>query len=148
MTKNIAEVIIGALVLLVAAGFVLFVGQNTGRASSAQYPIIAKFRSVEGIVVGSDVRMSGVKIGSVTALDLDRQTYLAAAEMVISSDIKIPDDSDAKVASEGLLGGAFVEITPGGSDFMLAAGDEIVDTQGAVSLLNLLIRYATGSSEQ
>lgn len=146
MTKNTVETLIGAMVLIVAAGFLFFVGQQTGiSGQSAQYPITARFQSVEGVVIGSDVRMAGVKVGSVTGLTLDRETFLAEATMAIASDIKIPDDSSATVASEGLLGGAFVELSPGGSEFMLASGDEITDTQGAVSLLNLLVRYATGS---
>lgn len=148
--RNVAETIIGAGVLLAAALFLVFLSQNTGLAArnSGDYAVIAQFRSAEGVVVGSDVRLGGVKVGTVTDLTLDPETYLAVTHMVIEDQIKIPDDSEAIVASEGLLGGAFIELSPGGSEFMLADGEEILSTQGAVSLLDLLVRYATsGTSE-
>ena len=97
--------------------------------------------------MGSDVRMAGVKIGSVTGLNLDGETYLATASLAVSSDIPIPDDSEAAVASEGLLGGTFVEIVPGASEFMLEPGDEVLNTQSAVSLINLLLRFVTSERQ-
>ena len=150
MKNNAAEAIIGAVVLAAAVAFLLFVGQSTGlsAAASGNYEVSARFRSAEGVVVGSDVRLAGVKIGTVTEMALDTETYLATAVLAIEDGVQIPDDTEANVASEGLLGGAFIELVPGGSDFMLVAGDEIVNTQSAVSLLNLLIRYATGNDAE
>lgn len=147
MRENVAETIIGGVVVVVAALFLMFMAQNSGfSANSGSYEVMAKFRSAEGVLVGSDVRMAGVKVGSVTSVDLDPENYLATTTISIREDIKLPDDSEAGIASEGLLGGAFVELSPGGSEFMLAGGDEIVNTQSAVSLLQLLMRFAADQS--
>jgi phospholipid/cholesterol/gamma-HCH transport system substrate-binding protein len=113
------------------------------RLAEESYQLSASFRSAEGIAVGTDVRLAGIKVGSVTGLELDPESYQAQATFTVREDVMLPEDSDVKIASEGLLGGSFLEITPGASDFMLAAGDEIVNTQGSVSLLNLLMRFGT-----
>ena len=148
MKENVAEAFIGGIVVLVAAAFLIFMGQNSGiSGNSGQYELTAKFRSAEGVVVGSDVRMAGVKVGSVTGIELDPDTYLASTRFSVADSIKIPDDSEAGIASEGLLGGAFVELSPGGSEFMLASGDEVINTQSAVSLLQLLIQFAGRSGQ-
>ena len=148
MKENVAEAFIGGLVVLVAAAFLVFMGQSSGfSGSNGQYDLVAKFRSAEGVVVGSDVRMAGVKIGSVTDISLDPVTYLATTEFTVQDGIKVPDDSEAGIATEGLLGGAFVELSPGGSEFMLASGDEVINTQSAVSLLQLLMQFASGSGQ-
>ena len=148
MRENVVEAIIGAGVLVAAVLFLVFVGRTTGYASGSDtYELIAKFRSVEGITVGSDVRLAGVKVGSVTALTLDEETYLAETVLTLDDKVLIPDDSEAAIESEGLLGGAFVSFEPGGSEFMLVAGDEVLNTQSAVSLLDLLVRFASSSGE-
>src|SRR5690606_13999350 len=114
-----------------------------GRAGG--YPLTASFRSVEGITVGTDVRMAGVKIGSVTDLRLNGETYYADAVLSVRDGIAIPDDSTVLISSEGLLGGAFVEIQPGGGLASIAPGGELEDTQGAVSAVTLLLKFAGGT---
>ncbi len=148
MASEAAETVIGGVVLAAAAGFIYFAMQTTGfTASGGQYPLYAKFRSVEGLNVGSDVRLAGVKIGTLTGITLDQDTYRAVAKMSVDEGIAIPDDADIKVAADGLLGGAFLEITAGGSPFMLEAGDEILLTQGSISLINLLMKFVAGGSD-
>jgi phospholipid/cholesterol/gamma-HCH transport system substrate-binding protein len=143
--NNAAETAIGAVVVLAAAGFLLYAGQATGfRAAPDTYPLAASFRSVEGVAVGTDVRLAGIKVGTVSNLALDVERYEARVTMTIDRALQIPEDSDIRVAQEGLLGGSYLEITPGASDFMLSAGDEILNTQGSVSLLNLLLRFGMG----
>jgi phospholipid/cholesterol/gamma-HCH transport system substrate-binding protein len=145
MADSIAETVLGAAVLAAAVGFAIYAGQSTGFAVAPdRYELTARFRSAEGISVGTDVRLAGNKVGSVTALRLDPATYQAEARFTVERDLQLPEDSDVAVASEGLLGGVFLELTPGSSDFMLAEGDEIVNTQGPVSLLNLLMRFRAG----
>ena len=150
MREHLVEAVIGACVLFAAAGFFFFVSQQTGiGGGGGSYPVVAKFRSAEGVLVGADVKLAGVKIGSVTEMSLDPVTYLAETHMAVNAGVEIPDDSQAIVASEGLLGGAFIQIEPGGSEFALAAGEEILDTQSAVSLLDLLVRFAAnGGGEE
>ncbi|SOC05192.1 phospholipid/cholesterol/gamma-HCH transport system substrate-binding protein [Rhodobacter sp. JA431] len=148
MSENRVEVLTGAAVLAVAVGFFLWAGQGHGLSTGAgSYPLKASFRSVEGVSLGTDVRMAGVKIGAVTDIALNTQTFFADTTFSVQDGIEIPDDSQVIVASEGLLGGAFVEILPGGSLINLGPGEEVIDTQGAVSTLGLLMKFAGGGSE-
>lgn len=148
MSENRVEVLTGAAVLAVAVGFFVWAGQGHGlSATSSSYPLKASFRSVEGVSLGTDVRMAGVKIGSVTDIALNPKTFFADTTVTVREGIEIPDDSQIIVASEGLLGGAFIEILPGGSLDNLSPGDEILDTQGAVSTLGLLMKFAGGGDK-
>lgn len=148
MSETRAEIVTGAVVLAAALGFLVYAGQATGLSTSTDgYPLTASFRSVEGVGVGTDVRLAGVKIGTVSDIELDPQTYRAETRFTIRNGIEIPDDSAVVVASEGLLGGTFIEIVPGGSPFYLAEGEEILDTQSSVSLISLLLKFVAGSEE-
>lgn len=145
MASSAAETVIGAVVIAAAVVFAVYANRmGGGRIVGDTYPLVANFRSAEGIAIGTDVRLAGIRVGAVTGLALDPDSYTARTTLALRDDLRLPDDSDIKIASEGLLGGAYVELTPGASDFMLAAGDEIVNTQGSVSLLNLLMRFGAG----
>ena len=149
MTHSAAEVAVGGAVLAAALLFGAYTVQSTGFAlGSSGYQLSASFRSVEGISVGTDVRLAGVKVGTVTGIDLNPETYRADTVVTVEDGVLVPDDSVIAIASEGLLGGNFVEISPGGSLFYYEAGEEILDTQGSVSLLTLLLRYVGGGAEE
>jgi len=147
MSSNATETAVGAAVLAVAIGFVLYAGQAIGgfETSSELKTVSAAFRSVDGVNVGTDVRLAGVKVGTVTDIELDPVTFRAITEFTVDGSLDIPDDSSAIVSSEGLLGGNFVEIVPGGSPFNIEDGGEFLDTQGAVSLISLLLKFVAGS---
>jgi phospholipid/cholesterol/gamma-HCH transport system substrate-binding protein len=149
MSGSRAEIAAGAAVLAVAAAFVFYAAKGAGLTAGggATYALTASFRAVDGISAGSDVRLAGLKVGSITALTLNPQTFMADAVIDIRSDITLPDDSAILISSEGLLGGNFVEIVPGGSLDNLAPGDEIEDTQGSVSLVSLLMKFVGGGGE-
>ena len=148
MSHSVAEVLTGAAVLAVAAGFAVFAAQGTGLGSSTgSYPLTASFRSVQGISAGSDVRLAGVKVGTITALTLNPQTFFADASIAMQDGILLPTDSAILISQDGLLGGAYVEILPGGLPDNLGPGDEIEDTQGAVSLISLLMKFVGGSGD-
>lgn len=148
MAENPSEVIAGGLVMAVAIGFLVYAGQGSSLTSgSGTYPLRASFQSAEGITVGTDVRLAGVKIGTVTKLELNAQTFYADATLAVQEHVVLPDDSAALVSSEGLLGGNFVELVPGGSMGNLDAGQEIEDTQGAISLVALLMKFVGKSAE-
>ncbi|KAB2885636.1 MAG: outer membrane lipid asymmetry maintenance protein MlaD [Albidovulum sp.] len=142
MAESVTEVLTGAGVLAAAVGFLVYAtgGEGLTRATDS-YQLTASFRSVEGITVGTDVRMAGVKVGTVTDLALNPKTFFADAKVTVRNGVAVPDDSTIVIASEGLLGGAFVEILPGGSPDDLAPGAEIEDTQGAVSVIALLMKF-------
>jgi len=149
MSENISEVIAGGAVLAVAIGFLVYAGQSAGLTrDTGSYPLVASFRSVEGVSVGTDVRMAGVKVGTVTRLDLNPQTFFADAKISVRNGIRLPDDSAILISSEGLLGGNFVELVPGGSPVDLEPGAEIEDTQGSVGLIALLMKFVGQSAEQ
>ncbi len=145
MAERAAEVLAGAGVLAVAVGFVVYAGQIAGFGGVGDtYPLEASFRSAEGVAVGTDVRLAGVKVGTVTGLALDPETFRAELRLAVSRAVVLPDDTAALIASEGLLGGSFVELQPGGSLINLEPGAAIENTQGAVSLVTLLLRFVTG----
>ena len=147
MKENKLEVIIGAVVIAVALGFVVFLYQSTGLSvsNSKHYELKADFRSADGIHVGTDVRLAGVKVGTVSDISLNVETYRAEAELAIENAVDIPEDSALTVSSEGLLGGNFIEIIPGASYEYMQPGDEFLDTQGSVSLISLLLKFVSGS---
>lgn len=136
------ETLLGAAVAIVAVGFFAFAAAQAGQSgASGGYDLTARFQRVDGVNVGSDVRVSGVKVGVVRAVALDPETYLAQLTLAIDSDVQVLDDSTARIASDGLLGGAYVAIEPAGFD-VLPPGGEIPNTQGAVDLLTLFASFA------
>ena len=138
MKSNTFEALIGALVVIFTLVF-LFYGFSSMRINKDDnYNIYAVFNRIDGIKIGSDVRLSGIKIGSVFSQKLDNSTYEARVSMAIKSNIFIPDDSSAKITTDGLLGGNYISIEPGGNDIYLEAGDEIIFTQGSVDLIGLV----------
>ena len=142
------ESLVGLGVLFVAAAFLYYAFLASGRGEIADaYPLKAVFGRIDGVNVGSDVRVSGVKVGAVTGSALDPDTYEARVTFSISSGVAVPDDSIAKIVSDGLLGGAHIAIEPGGSDIMLAAGDTITITQGSVDLLGLAVQAFSNNAQ-
>lgn len=144
---SFAEIATGGAVLAAAVGFFLYASGPGGPSAADSYELIAAFRSAEGISVGTEVRLGGVRIGTVTGMELDPQSFLAETTFSVSSDIILPDDSAIAIASESLLGGSYVDVIPGGSPFNLEAGGEILDTQSSVSLITLLLRFVGGTAD-
>jgi phospholipid/cholesterol/gamma-HCH transport system substrate-binding protein len=138
MRGNVIETVMGAVVLVVAAVFLLFAYKTSQLRTVAGYPLTAEFERVDGIRQGSDVRISGIKIGSVAAEDLDPKTFLATVRMTIDPAIQLPEDTVAEVVSAGLLGDKYMSLVPGGSDKTIPAGGKIKYTQSSVSLENLI----------
>lgn len=149
MAGTTTEIVTGGVVLAAALGFLVYAGQVAGLAGGSipATEMTASFRSVDGIAIGTDVRLAGVKVGTVTAIVLNPETFRADMRFTVAEGIRLPEDTAALISSEGLLGGNFVELRPGGSPFDLEPGAEIVDTQGSVSLVTLLLRFVTGESE-
>ncbi len=133
-----AEAIAGLVVLAVAGWFLAFALGRTGTGGSGHYQLTASFPSAAGISVGSDVRVSGLKVGTVTSQKLDSATYQAVVGFSVDAAVHLPLDSSAAITSDGLLGGSFISLIPGGDTEMLAPGDEITDTQGATDLMGLI----------
>jgi phospholipid/cholesterol/gamma-HCH transport system substrate-binding protein len=138
MGKNFFETIMGALVLIVAGCFMSFAYQSSNLKPVVGYPVKAKFDTVAGVGLGSDVRIGGIKIGVISDMTLDADSYKAIITMQIKDGTKIPTDSDASVVSDGLLGSKYIKIEPGADDKMLAANGVIPYTQSSVNLEELI----------
>jgi phospholipid/cholesterol/gamma-HCH transport system substrate-binding protein len=150
MSGNVVETLIGAVVLVVAGFFLYFSYDKADVGAVEGYSLIARFDKVDGVKVGSDVMLAGIKVGTVTDESLDTKEYLAVLELSLASNVQLPDDSAIKIASDGLLGGKYLSIDPGGSEDFLEAGDEIRYTQGAVDLTELIGKaiYSTGGGDK
>jgi len=147
MSGNLVETLIGAVVLVVAGFFLYFSYEKSDVGAITGYSLMAKFDKVDGVKVGSDVMLAGIKVGTVLEQRLDTEEYLAVLKISLSSDVKLPEDSAIKIASDGLLGGKYLSIDPGGAEDYLEPGDEIRFTQGAIDLTDLIGKaiYNTGS---
>jgi len=146
MASNAAETLIGAVVLAAAAGFLVYAANTADVGPGGPgYELVAKFRKAEGIDVGGDVRIAGVKVGSISSMELDRQTYFATVTFTIDEDVAVPDDSLAKITSTSLLGDSYIAIDPGASDLMLEPGEEMIFTQSSVSVGDLIGKFIHGA---
>ena len=136
MSENTTEVLVGGAVLAAAVGFFIYAAQVGGyeMGSSDSYRLSASFRAADGITVGTDVRLAGVRVGSVTDLTLNTETFRADVGFTVLDDVEVPEDSTVAISSEGLLGGNFVELLPGGSLEALAEGDEIYNTLSLIHI--------------
>lgn len=141
------ETILGAIVAAVAVSFFVFAVAQAGQTSGvAGYELTARFQNVGGVAIGSDVRVSGVKVGVVRTVELDPETYMARLTLSIENGVQVGDDSTARIATDGLLGGSYIAIEPTGMD-VLAPGAEIPNTQPAVDFLTLLASFAQGQGQ-
>ncbi len=148
MQQNAVETVVGGIVIVVAAAFFVFAYKTAGvGAGAGGYRVSAQFERIDGVSVGTDVRLAGIKIGSVVAQDLDQNNYEANVTFAIDPSIRLPDDSTVKIASEGLLGGNYVLIEAGGSETMLADGGQFVHTQSSVSILDLIGKAIFGAAK-
>jgi phospholipid/cholesterol/gamma-HCH transport system substrate-binding protein len=145
MQTSIVETLIGAAVVAVAVLFLAFAYSSTGSGPVSGYEVMAKFNRADGVNVGSDVRLSGIKVGTVSKLSLDPKTYNAVVTMALARDVKLPDDSSIRITSEGLLGNQYLSIEPGSSMKYIMAGGEIENTQGAIDLVGLLGKAVFGA---
>jgi phospholipid/cholesterol/gamma-HCH transport system substrate-binding protein len=136
----------GAVVLLVAGAFIVFVYNTAGLRATDGYSLIGKFDRIDGLNEGSDVRLSGIKVGTVVKQELDPQTYLAVVTMNIKPEVKLPKDSSAQISSDGLLGDKYMSLSPGAEDDMLKPGEEFRHTQGSVDLVSLVGRLIFGQA--
>jgi phospholipid/cholesterol/gamma-HCH transport system substrate-binding protein len=146
--RAIAELAAGAAVLVVAAAFLAYAVANTGRAGSdGGLALRAKFDRIDGLAPGADVRIAGVRVGSVVDQRVDPQTFLAVVSLQVDGALRLPTDTSAEITSEGLLGGRYIALVPGGSERILQDGGDLEITQSAVSLEALLGRFIFSVTE-
>ncbi|MEM8798690.1 MAG: MlaD family protein [Pseudomonadota bacterium] len=151
MKDNLAEALIGTLVLIVAGFFVSYAYSRTDTVRGDGTEYVARFGRIDGLAIGSDVRIAGIKVGTVTktGLDLEGGIKPAVINFTVKSDIVLPIDTEAIISSEGLLGGSYLTVEPGGDFENLAAGDMLEYTQDSIDIVSLFgqaVFAATGSS--
>ena len=144
MKINFLDAFLGFTVLLITGLFIFYVyiTLDTKLFKSDGFRLHARFENIDGIVTGSKVKLSGVNIGTVKSISLEPESYYAFITMNFDKKFSFPDDTEASIQLEGLLGGSYISILPGGSDVMLLNGQEILYTQGSTSLLNLMLKFA------
>ncbi|WP_297493070.1 outer membrane lipid asymmetry maintenance protein MlaD [Acidocella sp.] len=152
MSRRLPELLTGFAVIVTAVSFLIYAMLGAGQISTGGYPLQAQFASIGGLTVGADVKIGGVVIGHVASERLDPNTYEAIIRLAINNDIKVPEDSSASVTSDGLLGGSYVAVAPGGSNTMLAPGQTFSVTQSAINIQDLLGKFifsmGSGSSSK
>ena len=150
MRRNAIETVMGAVVLLVAGVFVFFAYDMAQVKAVEGYEVTALFYKIGGLNEGSDVRISGIKVGTVIDHELDSESYDARVRMTITREIKLPVDTVASIASEGLLGGKYVRLEPGTDKSYIKDGGTITRTKDFRSLedqVGEIIFLATGGDE-
>lgn len=145
MSRSLVETLLGAVVLAVAIGFIVFAYTRSGVATVSGYEVSAAFTRVDGITNGSDVRIGGIKVGSVIGRELEPETYRAVLRMSIDETVALPTDSAAAVVSEGLIGGKFIDLQLGADEELIADGGRIHYTQSSLLLEELIGKFAFGS---
>jgi len=148
MKRNIIETVLGAVVLLVAGVFLLYSTTATKAGSVSGYEVIARFNEIGGLKKGNDVRIGGVKVGSIKSIDLDPATYQAKVTLSVENDVKIPVDTAARVSSESLMGGAYVALDVGGDENNIRPGGSIKFAQDAQNLEQLLGKFIFSQADK
>jgi phospholipid/cholesterol/gamma-HCH transport system substrate-binding protein len=138
MKHNPVETLVGAAVLVIAALFLVTAYQSSGVAQSPGTFYKAAFERVDGLVVGAEVRVSGVKVGTVKTLSIDPKTFQADVLFSVVNTVPLPTDTSAAIVGDGLMGGKYLSLTPGGDEENLKAGDSIMHTQSSVSLESMI----------
>ncbi len=138
MQKNLVEALIGAAVLIVAVWFVMLTYKTAEFGTVDGYTLTARFDKVNGLQVGNDVRIAGIRVGTVTSQEVDTETFQAVIRFSVDPRIKLSADTAASIRSENLLGGNYLSLHPGGDDELLEDGGEIEFTQGSIDVIDLL----------
>lgn len=138
MHKKPIETIMGLVVLLIAVLFLVFAYRVSDLQVVKGYKLTANFMKVGGLTIGSDVRINGIKVGTVTAQNLNSEDYTVKVDFSISSDVKLPQDSVVAIVSDGLMGDKFVKITPGKSEKLLQDGDRFTKTKDFKTLEDMV----------
>lgn len=151
MRESVAETLIGVLVLIAAGLFAVFAINTGGDAAGTgkTYDVTARFNNITGISRGSDVRMAGVKVGLVKSLDVDFDRSEAIVTLALDEKLSLAEDADARISTDGLLGGAYISLSQGGLPDTIATDGtgEIEFTRGSVDLVTLLGSAVSGFGE-
>lgn len=141
MKRSVTETILGAVVIIIAAMFLSYSYKTAAIGNNDGYTVTADFSGVGGLKAGDKVQISGVKVGSVSAIELLPDDYLARVYLTIDNAYKIPTDTAALISSESLLGGLYLALEPGADEEMIAPNGKIQFTQAPQNLEQLLGQF-------
>ena len=141
MKHNTLEVIMGAVVLVLAGAILWKAYTASQQTVNSSYQISAQFSSVAGLVKGNDVRISGVKVGHVADIDLNNETFMATVILNLDESLKLPADTSAEITSESLMGGKYITLSPGADTEFMKNGDMVEFTQSSVSIESLISKF-------
>lgn len=148
MQRNMLETVMGAVVLIAAAGFLYLVSNTVGvRQNAHGYDLVMRFDRGASVNAGTDVRIAGAKVGTVVGKTFDPANYQAVVTINVDDTVKLPKDTTAIITSDGLLGDNYVLLEIGGDDQMLKADDQITHVQGALNLADLINKFVVGSKQ-
>lgn len=149
MQQNTLETVVGFAVIFIASIFIAFAYKQNNQMTleAAVYNLQANFQNIEGITLGSDVMIAGIKVGTVKSITLDQNDFVAKIILQINQHVKIPKDSQAAIVTSGLLGNKYIMIAPGADSDIFIDNDRIKYTQSAVNIESLIgkIIYSIGS---
>ncbi len=140
MGRAAVETIMGAVVLLIAGFFVVFAYSVADLSEVQGHHYTARFGSLGGLRPGNDVRLGGVKVGTVLGQKINPKDYRAEVTFTVRTEIRLPEDTVASVTSEGLIGGKYLRLVVGTSTKRIPAGGLIRKTRDALSVEELLSR--------
>jgi phospholipid/cholesterol/gamma-HCH transport system substrate-binding protein len=136
--RNPFEVFVGVIVIALTLVLLLYLVASLSTAGASRYVLQAQFGRIDGIAAGSDVRIAGVKVGTVVGTSIDPKTYRAVVRLAVRPDIRLPTDSMAEITSENLLGGNYISLVPGQAAAKISSGGEVTGTQSSIDLESLL----------
>ncbi|MDR0631745.1 MAG: outer membrane lipid asymmetry maintenance protein MlaD [Holosporaceae bacterium] len=141
------ETVVGVFVLVVAVFFFNYVYRKSGWHGMDGYVLTAKFDKADGLSEGGDVKISGIQVGKIISMKVDPHSFFAIVKFYVPKELKLPRDTGANVASDGLFGGKYLSLTPGGEEESLKEGDEIENTAGPINLESLIGKYVFSQSK-
>lgn len=146
MKKNWFESIIGTVILFFSIyALVVFFDKNSNPQNSEIKEIRAKFLKLGGVIVGNDVKLRGIKVGTVSKIIID-ENYFAEVTISIDNAIDIPKDSDLSIQSEGILGNKYLAINPGNESKFLDSNNyfsKVKDYESIEDQVSKIIFLAT-----
>jgi phospholipid/cholesterol/gamma-HCH transport system substrate-binding protein len=139
--RNPFEIFVGVIVLVLTLALLFYLVASLGTAGGSRYTLRAEFERIDGIAAGSDVRMAGVKVGTVVGTSIDPKSYRAVIRLAVRRDLRLPTDSIAEITSENLLGGDYIALVPGEAGAKIMPGGLVTGTQSSIDLESLLGKF-------
>ena len=150
MKKNNVNFVVGLFLIvgMAAMAYLSVTIAGVSGYSADSYSLVAQFDSSSGLKKGAFIEIAGVKVGKVTDIYLDKESFESVAMFTFEQDIVLAEDTIASIRTAGIIGDKFVKISPGYSDDLLKSGDEIIETEPSISIEELVSKYIFSSDTE